>query len=127
VFFATPGKGRACFKEFVKFLEQREGNPDNVIEVVCDMSPAFLAAGEETFNNTSVTVDGSHVAKMFAKALDEVRRLEAKRVMLPKGTRWAVLKGLETRRTDDQIAALKELEERGLATSTAFRVKKFLR
>lgn len=56
-----------------------------------------------------------------------MRRLEAKTVALPKGTRWAVLKGLETRRTEDQKAALKELEERGLATSTAFRVKELLR
>ena len=38
-----------------------------------------------------------------------------------------MLKGLEARRTDEQKEALKELEERGLATATAFRVKELLR
>lgn len=127
VIFATPGKGKACFKEFVKFLKQRAGNPDNVIEVVCDMSPAFLAAAEETFHNAAVTVDWFHVVQIFTKALDAVRRLEAKEVKLPKGARWAVLKGMETWRSEEQLAALEELKERGLATATAFRVKELLR
>ncbi len=125
--FATPGKGKACLGAFAKFLKNRGGNPDNVIEVVCDMSPAFLSAAGKTFTNASVTVDWFHVVQLFTKALDEVRRLEAKEFALPKGTRWAVLKGLETRRTEEQKEALKELEERGLATATAFRVKELLR
>jgi hypothetical protein len=115
VIFATPGKGKACFKEFAKFLKQREGNPDNVIEVVCDMSCAFLAAAEETFSNAAVTVDWFHVVQIFIKALDEVKRLESKEVKLPKGARWAVLKGMETWRNEEQLAALEELKERGLA------------
>jgi transposase len=127
VIFATPGKGKACLEAFAKFLKNRQGNPDNVIEVVCDMSPAFLVASEKTFKNAAVTVDWFHVVQIFTRALDEVRRLEAKGFRLPKGARWAVLKGLETPRTEEQEAALKELEQRGLATATAFRVKELLR
>lgn len=127
VIFATPGKGKECLKNFAEHLKRRKGNPDNVIEVVCDMSPAFLAAAEQTFNNAAVTVDWFHVVQIFTKALDEVRRLESKEVKLPKAARWAVLKGLETRRSEEQLAALKELHERGLATATAFRVKELLR
>ena len=127
VIFATPGKGKDCIKTFAEFLKKRKGNPDNVLEVVCDMSPAFLAAAEETFSKAAVTVDWFHVVQIFTKALDEVRRLEAKDTKLPDGTRWAVLKGLETRRSEEQKQALKELEERGLATATAFRVKELLR
>lgn len=127
VIFATPGKGKECLKTFATYLTGRKGKPENVTEVVCDMSPAFLAAAEETFGNAAVTVDWFHVVQIFTKALDEVRRLEAKEVKLPKATRWAVLKGLEARRSEEQTAALKELEERGLATATAFRVKELLR
>jgi transposase len=127
VIFATPGKGKACLETFAKFLKKRQGNPDNVIEVVCDMSPAFLSAAGKTFKNAAVTVDWFHVVQLFTKALDEVRRLEAKEFKLPKGSRWAVLKALETSRTETQEAALRELEERGLATATAFRVKELLR
>ncbi len=127
VIFATPGKGKACFKEFAKYLKKHRGEADNIAEVVCDMSPAFLSAAEDTFKYASVTVDWFHVVQIFTKALDEVRRLEAKEVNLPKSARWAVLKGIETPRTDEQTAALKELETRGLATATAFRVKELLR
>lgn len=127
VIFATPGKGKACLETFAKFLKNRQGNPDNIIEVVCDMSPVFLSAAGKTFRNAAVTVDWFHVVQLFTRALDEVRRLEAKEFKLPKGSRWAVLKALETSRTEEQEAALKELEERGLATATAFRVKELLR
>jgi len=127
VIFATPGKGKSCFKEFAKHLKKHGGDPRNVIEVVCDMSPAFVSAAEETFDCAAVTVDWFHVVQLFTKALDEVRRLEAKEVKLPKGVRWAVLKGFEAPRTDEQAAALRELEERGLETATAFRVKELLR
>jgi transposase len=127
VIFATPGKGKECLRTFAAYLKGHKGNPANVIEVVCDMSPAFLAAAEETFSNAAVTVDWFHVVQIFTKALDEVRRLEAKEVKLPKGARWAVLKGMETWRSEEQLAALEELKERGLATATAFRVKELLR
>ena len=84
VIFATPGKGKECLKTFATYPKGRNGNPENVVEVVCDMSPAFLAAAEETFGNAAVTVDWFHVVQVFTKALDGVRRLKAKEVMLPK-------------------------------------------
>ncbi|MBQ9407682.1 MAG: transposase [Desulfovibrio sp.] len=46
---------------------------------------------------------------------------------MPKGCRWPVLKNRESKRTEEQEAALKELEARGMATATAFRVKELLR
>lgn len=91
------------------------------------MSPAFLTAVETTFRKAALTVDWFHVVQILTKTLDEVRRLEAKELKLPRGTRWAVLKGMETWRSEEQVAALKKLEERGLATATAFRVKELLR
>lgn len=127
VVFATPGKGKDSIKAFAEYLKERKGNPENVVEVVCDMSPAFLAAAEKSFGNAAVTVDWFHVVQIFTRALDEVRRNEAKQVQMPKGVRWAVLKGMETYRTLEQEEALKELASRGLATATAFRVKELLR
>src|SRR6185295_1006222 len=43
VIFVTPGKGKACVAEFRAFLLEHGGEPTTVAEVVCDMSPAFLA------------------------------------------------------------------------------------
>lgn len=127
VIFATPGKGKHCLKEFVSFIEEHGGDPKNVIEVVCDMSPAFLSATSEEFPYAAQTVDWFHVVQLFTHAMDEVRRAEAKSEKMPKGARWTTLKGLETERTQAQEAALRELMERGLDTATAFRVKEMLR
>jgi transposase len=41
---ATPGKGKATVTGFKTFLKEYGGEPGRVSEVVCDMSPAFLAA-----------------------------------------------------------------------------------
>lgn len=127
VIFATPGKGKETLNEFVRFLEEHGGNPATVLEVVCDMSPAFLAAASEKFPNAAQTVDWFHVVQLFTHAMDDVRRAEARKEQMPKGARWTTLKGLETKRTDEQRAALLELESRGLATATAFRIKEMLR
>jgi len=127
VIFAVPGKGKECLKAFAAFLEDHNGNVDNIIEVVCDMSPAFIAAVSEEFPYAALTVDWFHVVQLFTRGMDDVRKLESKKVALPAGTRWATLKGQETKKTDTQQAALQELLERGLATATAFRVKEMLR
>jgi transposase len=127
VIFATPGKGKECLREFVRFLEEHGGNPKDVMEVVCDMSPAFQAAAAEEFPYAALTVDWFHVVQLFTHAVDDVRRAESHREHMPKGSRWTTLKGLETKRTETQEIALKELQERGLATSTAFRIKEMLR
>jgi transposase len=49
VVFVTPGKGKACLREFRAFLIAHGGAPGRVLEVVCDMSQAFLAAVQDGF------------------------------------------------------------------------------
>jgi transposase len=128
VIFATPGKGKKCLTEFRRFLKKHGGNHKNIVEMVCDMSPAFLAAIGENFPKANVTVDWFHVVQLFTKAVDEVRKAEAKQHILPKATRWAVLKAADGGRlTKKQQKALAELETGGFATATAWRIKEMLR
>ena len=127
VVFATPGKGKACVKAFRRFLMDHGGEPTRVVEAVCDMSPAFLAALAESLPRASVTVDWFHVVQLFTKAVDQVRKAEAKETSMPKSLRWAVLKGTEAKLTDKQATALAELEATDLFTATAWRIKEKLR
>jgi transposase len=127
IIFATPGKGKRTVSEFRRFLKDHDGQPENILEVVCDMSPSFLAAVQENFENAEVTVDWFHVVQLFTRALDEVRRKEAADRKLPKGTRWATLKNADGPLTEKQIAALAELEEYGFLTAKAWRAKEMLR
>lgn len=55
------------------------GDTENVVEVVCDMSPAFLSGVTEhlpSVPKAEVTVDRFHIVETFTKRLDEVRKEE---------------------------------------------------
>lgn len=120
VAFATLGKGKDTVKAFAAFLEDHGGKPGRIAEVVCDMSPAFLAATAETFANATQTVDWFHVVQLFTVAVDDVRKAESKQVKLPDATRWAVLKAHDGGKlTDKQATALAELEAGGFLTAQA--------
>ena len=118
VVFVTPVKGKRCLARFRDFLVSHGGEADGIVEVVCDMSPAFLAAIGETFEQANVTVDWFHVVQLFTKAVDEVRKAEAKHNTMPKALRWAVLKAADGKLTTKQAAALAELEATDLFTAT---------
>ena len=127
VIFVTPGKGKACVADFRAFMLAHGGEPALVAEVVCDMSPAFLAAATENFPNATLTVDWFHVVQLFTTAVDQVRRAEARQRNFPKAARWAVLKAGDRKLTNDQRTALEELKTGGFATAEAYRAKEMLR
>lgn len=89
--------------------------------------PAYIAAIGETFENANITVDWFHVVQLFTKAVDQVRRAEAKLSTLPKALRWAILKRADGKLTEAQAAALAELEASDLFTAIAWRIKEKLR
>lgn len=125
VVFATPGKGKETIKRFTSFMEKQGGAADGIQEVVCDMSPAFLSGIKENFKNGEVTVDWFHIVQKFVNAVDETRKNEHRERRLPKGTRFAVLKGKKAL-TEVQTAALAQMLEEGTDTSKAWIVKEAL-
>jgi transposase len=127
VLFATPGKGKDCVRQFRRFLEAHGGDGAAIAEVVCDMSRAFQNAVDETFENASQTVDWFHVVQLFTDAVESVRRSEAKQTKMPKGARWATVKGGDGALKDRDRDALAELERLGLATGEAYKIKEKLR
>ncbi len=92
VIFATPGKGKQTVVYFKDLINKHGGESEKILEVVCDMSPAFLSAVEDEFSQANVTVDWFHVAQLFTRAVDKVRKEERRHYNMPKGLRWAVLK-----------------------------------
>ena len=127
VVFATSGKGKDTVKQFRAFLEKHGGQVNNVLEVVCDMSPAFLSATKEEFPEANVTVDWFHVVQLFTRAVDDVRKAERKLKNHPKSLRWAVLKRADGPLTERQAEALVELEASDLKTGIAWKIKEKLR
>ena len=128
VIFVTPGKGKDTLKQFTAFLKSHQGQSDQILEVVCDMSPAFLSGIAEQLPNAEVTVDWFHVVQIFTRALDDVRKSESHVVPLPKHLRWAVLKSGNTdQMTVNQLYALADLLAQGFDTATAWQIKERLK
>ena len=128
VIFAVPGHGKDAIKAFSAFLAAHGGDPDNVVEVVCDMSQAFLSGVAEHLPKADVTVDWFHIVQTFTKRLDEVRKKERREQGHPKSLRWALLKSLDNENlTPKQLAALQELVADQSATSDAWVIKEKLR
>ncbi len=126
VLFATPGKDKDTLAKFKQHLEQQGGKAERVLEVVCDMSGAFIESTKEHFENAAVTVDWFHVTALVSHAMDEVRRAEARQTPLPKHLRYAMLKNPDTKMSEGQKQALAELEQSNLATADAYRCKESL-
>jgi len=127
VVFAVAGKGKQTLKAFKDHLIIHGGKAEQVVEVVSDMSGAFIAGVKTHFANSAHTVDWFHVVQLFTKAIDEVRRAEAKETTLPQATRWATLKNADGPLTEKQIDALAELMSMDMQTSKAWRIKEMLR
>ena len=127
VVFAVPGKGKDCLRAFRQHLVSHGGKAENVVEVVADMSGSFISGIRTHFANAALTVDWFHVVQLLTRAVDEVRRAEAKQTHLPKATRWATLKNADGPLTEKQIEALAELMSMDMQTSKAWRIKEMLR
>lgn len=100
-----------------------------VVEVVCDMSPAFLSGVIECFPKAHVTVDWFHIVQTFTKRLAEIRKKERReKESPPKSLRWALLKKLDNENLPPkQLAALQALVADQSATADALVIKEKLR
>lgn len=90
--FVAEGKDNSTIKAFVEDLVRHSGRVNNVTDVSCDMSPAFIKGVKENLPEAKITFDKFHILKLINEAVDEVRRMEAKDNPLLKGTRYIFLK-----------------------------------
>ena len=125
VIFATAGRSGDTLAVFKTFLQDHDGNPDNVQEFVADMSPAFLSGIRNHFPGASVTVDWFHIVQKFVDAVDKVRKTEAASYQFPKSSRFALLKG-KKKLTTNQSFALSQILSDGRDTARAWAVKEAL-
>ena len=90
--FITEGKSSKTVKDFVEDLEEHKGKAKNIKSVSCDMSPAFIKGVRENLENAEITFDKFHILKIINKAVDTVRKEEAKGNDLLKSTKYIFLK-----------------------------------
>jgi transposase len=88
----SKGKDNTTVADFVDVLESKSGCRNQISDVSCDMSPAFIKGIGEQLPNAQITFDKFHIMKIVNAGVDKVRREEAKTNPLLKGARYAVLK-----------------------------------
>ena len=86
------GKDNQTVKEFAQFLVEHAGQPEQISDVSCDMSPAFIKGVRENLPQAQITFDKFHLLKIINEGVDKVRREEAKTNPLLKNTRYIFLK-----------------------------------
>ncbi|MBF0192678.1 MAG: ISL3 family transposase [Magnetococcales bacterium] len=120
--FATKGKDKETVKAFAQNLTARNGKPESVLEVCCDMSPAFISGVQEQFPNAEITFDRFHIMKVVNDAVDQVRREEVRTQPVLSKTRYIWLKN-PGNLTAKQQATLATLKGRNLKTARAYQIR----
>jgi transposase len=122
--FATEGKGSETVEAFVKDLKEHKGKPEQIKEVSCDMSPAFIKGVTENLPEAQIVFDHFHVIKIINEAVDQVRREEARTNPLLKSNRYIFLKNRENH-TAKQKETFEELSlsRTNLKTMRAYHIK----
>ena len=129
VLFVTrpPGRGKDRLCQFAAFLREHGGEPGQILEVVCDMPPAFLRGGGQHLPGASIAVDWFHIVQLFTRSVAAVRKLEGKEKPLPNHLRWGVLKcGHVDHLITNQLVAITEMTKQGLDTMTAWKLQEKL-
>jgi len=118
--FVVEGRDHETVQAFSLFLETHGGDPEQVQEVCQDMSEAFLKGTLTYLPNAEITFDRYHIKSHLSRAIDEVRREEAKhhRELLA-NTRYMWLKR-PANLTDHQRDLLDELLAQPLQTVRAY-------
>ena len=78
--FVTEGKSNETVSEFAKDLKEHNGKVENIKNVSCDMSPAFIKGVTENLPNAEIVFDKFHIIKIINEAVDNVRRREVKKI-----------------------------------------------
>ena len=90
--FVTIRKSNETVKDFSIYLQKHNAKPEQIKQVSCDMSPAFIKDVRETLPEAQITFDKFHIMKIINEAVDKVRREEVKTNPLLLGARSIFLK-----------------------------------
>jgi transposase len=123
--YIADGKSSKTVTEFNENLELHGGSKEQISDVSCDMSPAFIKGVKETFPNAEITFDKFHIIKLINEAVDQVRREEVKIHEILKNKRYIFLKN-ENNLTKKQKIQLNEISiaKLNLKTVRALHIKR---
>jgi len=115
--FITEGKDNTTVQRFADDFEAHKGQINNIKQVSCDMSPAFIKGVNEYLPNAQITFDKFHILKIINEAVNSVRKQEVSSNKLLKGTKYIWLKNYDNL-TAKQKVKLEELNISNMNSKT---------
>jgi transposase len=115
--FVTEGKDNTVVVDFVKDLQDHNGKAEQISQVSCDMSPAFIRGVEDNLPNADIVFDRFHVTKVLNDAVDKVRKAEVVNNPILKKSRYLFLKN-RVNLTNYQAEQLENIRLSGLNLKT---------
>jgi len=115
--FVTDGRDQGVVEEFVEDLLEHNSAAENVTQVSCDMSPAFIKGVEDNLPVAAIVFDRFHVTKVLNEAVDKVRKAEVGQNPILKNSRYLFLKNRD-RLTIYQREQLEQIQLSGLNLKT---------
>ena len=128
VLFATPGRDKRVWENFVAEMDRHNSHPRAITEVSIDMGRPYVAGVRENLGDQAVIVfDKFHVIAHVNEAVDETRRAERRLcgkndAVLLKDSRWLLLKN-PVNHTPKQAALYQGLLKTNLAAVKAHQMR----
>ena len=124
ILFATEGKDSSTVERFKQDLIEHGGSEENIKQMCCDMSPAFIKGVKKQFPKAELTFDKFHIMKIVNEAVDKVRRAEQKEHPELARSRYAWLKNPQnlTKNQSEKLDSL-TVKKLNLKTSRAYHIK----
>ena len=116
------GKDIQAFNNALIDMEIRGADRDQVTVITMDMSPSFIAAASEKMPDAELVFDRFHLEQSMNKAVDQVRREEAKNYKDLKKTRYLWLKN-QGKLSELQRQKINDLAESYPRLGKAYRLK----
>ncbi len=126
VLLAVEGKDASVWERFAEQLGRHNGHPKAVTQIAIDMSPAYVKGIRAHFGNAQIVYDKFHVVSQVSRAVEEVRRKEARtdavaRAHLEK-TCWLWRKNPEGW-TEQESRRWEQLKDKPLVTGLAYAMR----
>jgi transposase len=127
VLFATEGKDKQTWVQFLEALERHNGHRHSLTQASMDMSLAYQSGATENCRNAQLVFDKFHVIQNANEAVDKVRRAEVRRggpgvwEALHK-SQWLWRKNPENL-TGPEQERLSRIQNKSLATAKAYQMR----
>jgi len=119
------GKNAEVVEKFIEELTEHGGEPEQVTDVCCDMSPAFIRGLEDHLSDASITFDRYHVMKLLNKAVDSVRKRESREQGILRKTKYLWLKNQKnlTEKQEIELEKIMSIKNLNLQTVKAYHIR----